>query len=97
MKDPITTATVDHITTPEIGLSPNPIQAQQNLEITYQSDHQAINIRLYDISGKMLFEKQSFAQNQHHIQLPELAKGTYFVQILDAEKGNRVVEKLVVL
>ncbi len=82
---------------PIIGLSPNPIQSQQSLSITYNNANRPVQIQLYDVSGKMLFEKQSNAQSQHQLELPNLPKGTYFLQITDAIKGLKNVEKLVIM
>jgi len=54
-------------------------------------------IQLYDITGKLLLSKKSNEQKQHSLEIPQLAMGTYFVQIVDSEGGQQTTQKLVVI
>ncbi len=79
-----------------IRLIPNPISANRQLTINYPNQ-QPILIQLYDIRGKLLLEQQSKEQNQHSLQLPNLAIATYFVKIVDNKLSKQTVQKLIIV
>ena len=82
-----------------IRVYPNPIQATEILNIVYgNGDFAPMTIRLYNALGQELQQyqltPQPFEQQSLEMEIPNLARGTYFVVI---ENGKSpVVERIVV-
>lgn len=67
----------------EIIMYPNPIKANQNLFFS-----EAINAALFDIQGREIIKKE----NTKVIQIPTLAKGTYFLRINNNDLKKVIIE-----
>ncbi len=73
----------------EISLFPNPIKNGEKLNLTNIKEEYVIS--LYDVTGKLVFEKES---DVSQITLPNLSQGAYLVKIITGTKVWQ--EKLIV-
>jgi plastocyanin len=66
------------VATPNFDVYPNPANAQVNIEKngTFVSD-----IRIFDITGKLVFVDQSNSQVRTRISIAHMTKGIYFVEL----------------
>jgi Zn-dependent metalloprotease len=73
------------------NIYPNPVSEQ--LHIISPSEKRAIKIRVYDVNGRIVIEKES-GSSIEHIDVAKLSAGTYFVEIL--EEGVRVYDTKII-
>lgn len=79
-------------------LAPNP--ANTNVRVQYSvSDNAKVNIEMYDLTGKLLYEvtEQNVASNitnTSEINVSDYPNGTYYISI--TANGNRMTQKLVI-
>lgn len=73
-----------------LTLYPNPVAS--NALLTIKSSGAVTDMKLTDISGKLILE-QKLNSSVSKIQLPQLAAGIYMVEVNDSA-GNKTVEKL---
>ncbi|MEL6942622.1 MAG: T9SS type A sorting domain-containing protein, partial [Bacteroidota bacterium] len=77
-----------------MSISPNPIQTGEWFHVDLNTDiGEDITIRLYDLNGKLLEQKQPSTSNRIVWQMQEDV-GVYFLK-LSGEKGQ-IVDKIVV-
>jgi uncharacterized protein RhaS with RHS repeats len=79
------------------SLHPNPTAADVAIQVSYRNvEQQVLNYLLYDMSGKVLEQKQS-SDLSHTMSLQQQAPGIYFIRILSTEnellKEIKVVKK----
>lgn len=74
-------------------LYPNPIKAGSNLQIQFVNE-QSVSIRLIDIQGKVISEKQSVKSENHFIKIPENCKGIYMLEIKNSNES--ITQKIMV-
>jgi len=82
---PNVTAIENHISNLNILVFPNPISCNINIKV---NNNLASEILLYDITSKILFQKQF--TNSVSLETEELAKGLYFYEL---RNKNRVIKK----
>lgn len=72
-----------------LSLSPNPVI--ENLKI--ESNHQIISVRIYDVSGRILYDKNACV-SEINIDLRTLVDGVYFVTAVfeNGTKTNKIVK-----
>lgn len=69
-----------------LKIYPNPVA-----NVLYINSELAINmVRLYDVSGKLIFEKQYNAEKQVEIEVANLPKGVYLVEVSEVGEGVQV-------
>jgi len=73
-----------------INLQPNPVSTQT--KITLPQTWQQANLSLYDLTGKLLIQKNNYTNNQT-INISHLPKGNYFLKL--NYKDEVVFEKLI--
>lgn len=80
--------------TSEFLLYPNP--ASQMVQITMPNTSDSLeSITLYDVVGKVVRQINSISANQSTIDVSQMEKGVYFVEIL-TENNTKQIKKLVV-
>lgn len=65
-----------------IRIFPNPVSNELQIDNLIQDDE----IRLFDLSGRLLLEYKNRNQTQYHMSTSELALGIYLVQIIRDQK-----------
>jgi uncharacterized membrane protein len=77
------------------SLHPNPTAADVAIQVSYRNvEQQVLNYALYDMSGKVLEQKQS-ADLSHTMSLQHQAPGIYFLRILSSE--NKLLKEIKVV
>jgi hypothetical protein len=79
-------------------LYPNPNQGIFNLEISKLKSGEKMNIKIFNLSGAIIYNSSEIAQNETHIitlNLSTLAKGIYFAHIQVGEKKS--VKRLTII
>lgn len=74
----------------EFSVFPNPASGELNL----QSSSTLTSIRITDLQGRLLFEKQSPGLLQLRIPIQHLPNGLFFLEVTD-HNGNREVQKFI--
>jgi len=79
----------------EFKVFPNPCYGNLNIEFNYEVNTD-IDIVIYDISGKLMFEKKlsSFVGKVHSVDLWELRGGFYLLQL---SFDNKCVTKKIII
>ncbi len=76
---------------------PNPVQ-QGFMQVTYTTPQTgALNLQIFDVSGKVLLAQKSFVDagvNTIDLQLPNLPKGMYFLKL--EQDGIQLYEKVMI-
>jgi Secretion system C-terminal sorting domain len=72
-----------------IFVYPSPATTEINVE-----GAQNIDINIYDVIGKLMYSAHSFT-NRCTIDVSSLNKGVYCVELIDAETGMKVVQRIV--
>lgn len=68
----------------DISIHPNPVQSDLNIDITFD---EAIRLKLYDISGRLIFNRPSEISTTT-IDLSQLKTGVYFLNIKTKKKSG---------
>ena len=76
-----------------ITLYPNP--AQNSVQITNSLNETITNVALYEVSGKLVKQLTETNHSQLTVDLQNLAKGLYFVEITTAS-NNKQIKKLLI-
>lgn len=77
------------------NLFPNPTEADVAISVAYRNvEQQVLNYLLYDMSGKVLEQKQS-SDLSHTMSLQQQAPGIYFIHILSTE--NKLLKEIKVV
>lgn len=76
----------------EWTVSPNP--AQYEITINFINSKTNLQISLFDLLGRIVYQQKIINSSNHHISTAHLEKGTYFIKISDAE-GNVEMKKLI--
>jgi len=87
---------VDDITLESLQIAPNPFN--DNIRITLPGNYNdsAFNISIYDINGRVVFEKEATSTNRTiDINLEQLKTSLYFMQLEDSATGTTVTKKIV--
>ncbi|MBE0638084.1 MAG: T9SS type A sorting domain-containing protein [Bacteroidales bacterium] len=77
---------------PTLSIYPNPSNGLIHVDLTF-IEQKEINLRISDISGKLIFEKKSMAGEIEVIDLAWLQKGTYLVSVHEGQ--HSFTEKIV--
>ena len=67
-----------------LNLSPNP--ANHSTVISLQSAVNAATIKLINLTGQTVFEKQNQSGNQFTLELSQQPQGIYFIEVKENEK-----------
>ncbi len=81
-----------------LRLYPNPFKNAISISLASQFNGNPIGIRLYDISGRLIFNVQSIIPQNNKIKLSNLddiSKGAYFIKISDLNTNNTIVKQLI--
>jgi hypothetical protein len=83
----------------ELSIHPNPTNARNiNFDVVTGDDHTPMQIRMLDISGKLVFEKslnpQDLAISDRIVPMIETKAGLYFITLV---QGDVVLIKKVIL
>ncbi len=81
----------EHSKKGKIQIYPNP--ASSNINIEFNNNNYSI-LRLYNISGQMIFEKSVENKDKVHINISNIPSGVYFVKAISDDKS--VTEKLII-
>lgn len=68
----------------DVVLYPNP--AKNNINI--KSSLSILEVRVYDVYGKLVYNKDLSANNEHKINLDGFTSGVYFLQLISKETQN---------
>lgn len=71
------------------SIYPNPVSSVLSIDIKGVLD---FRLRLFDINGKLVIEQK----NQTALSMEQLHNGTYVLEIMDVQSGQRVMEKILV-
>lgn len=89
--------TADH---QDIMIYPNPNNGQMTLEYQLSENTVNANIRMYDVNGRVVFEKNLLVTDEKQVEqisLTGLSGGLYFYQIGNSEKtldkGKIIIQK----
>jgi len=72
----------------KINIYPNPVVDHITIDVQGQLNYRA---RIFDLKGQLVFT----SENQKIIEISSLPQGSYLLEIMDAESGHRVVERIV--
>ncbi len=81
-----------------LRLYPNPFKNAISISLASQFNGNPIGIRLYDISGRLIFNVQSIIPQNNKIKLSNLddiSKGAYFIKISDLNTNNTIIKQLI--
>lgn len=72
-----------------VSIYPNPVSSVLTIEVKGILDYKA---RLFDINGRLVLEME----NQTNMPIEQLNNGTYFLEVMDKNSKQRVMEKIIV-
>lgn len=80
----------------DLAIYPNPNSGNFNVKFTSQSASEKVQVAIFDISGRLIFEKdyQHETMFNQNIQLNSVQSGVYLARITDGE--SKVVKQIVV-
>jgi len=80
---------------PAIGVFPNPTTGKINVQFSEIKANTFIQV--YDMNGNLIFEKRnlSAADKKVEVDLSDKAKGTYFIQVMNANDEGLLNKKVV--
>ena len=79
------TLSLDSFSESDINIFPNPVKSDLNIEVAI--DIQSLEIKLYDISGKLILSTIT-SESLTTINISEFPQGIYFLNVTDSEKAG---------
>jgi len=82
----------------EVKVYPNPFNSIINIKLPSQYNSNAIDIELFDITGRTILKVDAPNIENNVIQLyniDQLSNGTYFIKVIDNETNTTVVKQLI--
>jgi hypothetical protein len=91
-------ATENQLPSMNINIFPNPMKAENEIIITYESNEKPILITVLDLQGKIIYEETNESKKanvEHKLKLPtSIANGIYYIKI--SQNNFYLTEKIIV-
>ncbi len=90
--DPTTSTENLQVLESQFAISPNPVSDVLNLQLNLESIAKTATIRMFDVSGKLLYQWQfdNVQQDRYQFRVNSLNSGTYFLQVItEAGAGTK--------
>lgn len=78
----------------EFKYYPNPVKEELYLEWTNAEDKSVLEIQLFDLQGKVMYQKMTNDLKSTSIPFQSLAKGVYFLQIQYSNQTQKSIKIL---
>lgn len=75
---------LDDFLASEVKIFPNPVKSYLNVEISNNSDSVALD--LFDVSGKLILQKQMSKDDSMSLQMKNMPSGIYFLKVSSSDK-----------
>jgi hypothetical protein len=94
----IGTLSVNNSVLEDVAIYPNPFNTNINIKLPSSLANNAMDVDVYDISGRLITKLENTQATNNIIQLTnleQLANGTYFVKIRDNSTNTTVIRKII--
>lgn len=93
-EEPIISNISEYSVKEKLSIRPNPLNSQAT--ITWEENMQNGFVEVYDVSGKLVFQKSGISGNQYIFQKGNLKKGLYFINVFDNNNLKEYFEKVII-